>query len=126
MPGHVETPIEETMEALHDAVKAGKILYLGGSSMFAWQFAELQLTAEKNGWTKFISMQNHYNLSIEKRRGDESLLFKDRGRFDTLVASCAWHSGWLLSGGFAGGVRIVLKDKTEQERGLYKGDMFFR
>ena len=58
----IEVPIEETLEALHDVVKAGKALYLGGSSMFAWQFAELQLTAEMNGWTKFVSMQNHYNL----------------------------------------------------------------
>ena len=50
------------LEALHDAVRAGKVLYLGGSSMFAWQFAELQLTAKLNGFTPFVSMQNHYNL----------------------------------------------------------------
>ncbi|MCP5035958.1 MAG: aldo/keto reductase, partial [Actinomycetia bacterium] len=62
VPGHVETPITETMEALHDVVRAGKALYLGASSMFAWQFVELQMTAEANGWTRFISMQNHYNL----------------------------------------------------------------
>ena len=55
VPGQVETPIEETMEALHEIVKAGKALYLGASSMFAWQFAELQMTAEMRGWTKFIS-----------------------------------------------------------------------
>ena len=62
VPGQVRVPIEETMEALHDVVKAGKVLYLGGSSMFAWQFAELQMTAKMNNWTRFISMQNHYNL----------------------------------------------------------------
>lgn len=62
IPGQAQPPIEETLEALHDVVKAGKVLYLGASSMFAWQFAELQLTAERHGWTKFISMQNHYNL----------------------------------------------------------------
>ena len=62
IPGQVQAPIEESLEALHDVVKAGKVLYLGASSMFAWQFAELQMTAEGNGWTKFISMQNHYNL----------------------------------------------------------------
>jgi 1-deoxyxylulose-5-phosphate synthase len=56
------TPIEETMEALHDVVKAGKVRYLGASSMWTWQFAQMQYTAEKHGWTKFISMQNHYNL----------------------------------------------------------------
>ena len=56
------TPIEETMEALHDIVRAGKARYIGASSMYAWQFAEMQHIAEKHGWTKFISMQNHYNL----------------------------------------------------------------
>ena len=62
IPGQVKAPIEETLEALHDVVKAGKALYLGASSMFAWQFAELQMTARQNGWTEFVSMQNHYNL----------------------------------------------------------------
>ena len=56
------TPIEETMEALHDVVKAGKALYIGASSMWAWQFAKAQHVAERNGWTKFVTMQNHYNL----------------------------------------------------------------
>ena len=56
------TPIEETMEALHDVVKAGKALYIGASSMWAWQFAKAQQVAERNGWTKFATMQNHYNL----------------------------------------------------------------
>lgn len=55
-------PIEETMEALHDLVKSGKVRYIGASSMWATQFAALQFTAEKHGWTKFVSMQNHYNL----------------------------------------------------------------
>jgi aryl-alcohol dehydrogenase-like predicted oxidoreductase len=56
------TPIEETMEALHDVVKAGKARYIGASSMYAWQFAKAQRVAERNGWTTFVSMQNHYNL----------------------------------------------------------------
>jgi len=56
------TPIEETMEALHDVVKAGKVRYIGASSMYAWEFAKAQHVAERNGWTKFVSMQNHYNL----------------------------------------------------------------
>jgi len=56
------TPIEETMSALHDVVKAGKARYIGTSSMFAWQLQKAQYTAEKNGWTKFVSIQNHYNL----------------------------------------------------------------
>ncbi|MGZ4451101.1 MAG: aldo/keto reductase, partial [Nocardioides sp.] len=56
------TPIEETMEALHDVVKAGKARYLGASSMWAWQFAKAQHVADLGGWTRFVSMQNHYNL----------------------------------------------------------------
>ncbi|MBU8918761.1 aldo/keto reductase [Bacillus sp. FJAT-29953] len=56
------TPIEETMEALHDVVKAGKARYIGASSMYAWQFMKAQNVAERNGWTRFVSMQNHLNL----------------------------------------------------------------
>jgi 1-deoxyxylulose-5-phosphate synthase len=57
-----ETPIEETMEALHDVVKAGKVRYIGASAMFAWQFQKALHVAEKHGWTRFVSMQNHLNL----------------------------------------------------------------
>ncbi|HUN86712.1 MAG TPA: aldo/keto reductase [Terracidiphilus sp.] len=57
-----ETPIEETLEALHDAVKSGKVRYIGASSMFAWQFAKALYLADRYGWTRFVSMQNHYNL----------------------------------------------------------------
>ena len=63
-----ETPVEETMEALHDVVRAGKARYLGASSMYAWQFAKLQHAADVGGWTRFVSMQNQYNLL---RRHDE-------------------------------------------------------
>ncbi|TDC65171.1 aldo/keto reductase [Streptomyces hainanensis] len=63
-----DTPVEETMEALHDVVKAGKVRYLGASSMYAWQFAKLQHAADLGGWTRFGSMQNQYNLL---RRQDE-------------------------------------------------------
>lgn len=57
-----ETPIEETMKALHDLVQSGKVNYIGASSMWAYQFAMMQATAERHGWTKFVSMQNHYSL----------------------------------------------------------------
>jgi aryl-alcohol dehydrogenase (NADP+) len=57
-----DTPIEETLEALHDVVKAGKARYIGASSMYAWQFAESLYKADLHGWTRFVSMQNHYNL----------------------------------------------------------------
>jgi 1-deoxyxylulose-5-phosphate synthase len=63
-----DTPVEETMEALHDIVKAGKVRYLGASSMYAWQFAKLQHASDLGGWTRFVSMQNQYNLL---RRQDE-------------------------------------------------------
>jgi 1-deoxyxylulose-5-phosphate synthase len=56
------TPIEETLEALHDVVKAGKARYIGASSMYAWQFSKALYTSERNGWTRFVSMQDHYNL----------------------------------------------------------------
>jgi 1-deoxyxylulose-5-phosphate synthase len=56
------TPVEETMSALHDVVRAGKARYIGASSMFGWQFGKAQHVAERNGWTRFVSMQNHYNL----------------------------------------------------------------
>ena len=57
-----ETPIEETLEALHDVVKAGKVRYIGASSMYAWQFAKALYLADLRGWTRFVTMQNHYNL----------------------------------------------------------------
>jgi aryl-alcohol dehydrogenase (NADP+) len=73
------TPIEETMEALHDVVKAGKARYLGASSMFAWQFAKAQHVAEVNGWTKFVSMQNHYNLIYREEEREMLPLCADQG-----------------------------------------------
>jgi aryl-alcohol dehydrogenase-like predicted oxidoreductase len=69
-----ETPIEETMEALHDVVKAGKARYIGASSMFAWQFAKAQYTADLGGWTRFVSMQDQYNL-INREEEREMLPF---------------------------------------------------
>lgn len=71
------TPIEETMEALHDLVKAGKVRYLGASAMFAWQFQKALHTADKNGWTKFVSMQNHYNLMYREEEREMLPLCRD-------------------------------------------------
>ena len=73
------TPIEETMEALHDVVKAGKARYIGASSMWAWQFSKAQYVAEQNGWTKFISMQNHYNLLNREEEREMMPLCIDQG-----------------------------------------------
>ncbi len=73
------TPIEETMEALHDVVKAGKVRYIGASSMWAWQFSKAQHVAERNGWTKFVSMQNHYNLVYREEEREMLPLCLDQG-----------------------------------------------
>jgi aryl-alcohol dehydrogenase (NADP+) len=74
-----ETPIEETMEALHDVVRAGKVRYLGASSMFAWQFATMQQTAERHGWTRFTSMQPHYNLVYREEEREMLPLCRSMG-----------------------------------------------
>ena len=73
------TPIEETMEALHDVVKAGKARYIGASSMHAWQFAKAQHVAERHGWTRFVSMQNHYNLVYREEEREMIPLCIDQG-----------------------------------------------
>ncbi len=73
------TPVEETMEALHDVVKAGKARYLGASSMYAWQFAKLQYTATLGGWTRFVSMQNQYSLLMREEEREMFGLLADQG-----------------------------------------------
>jgi len=88
-----ETPVEETMEALHDLVKAGKVRYIGASSMWAWQFSKMQYTADLNGWTRFISMQNQYSLLMREEEREMFGLLADQG-----VASLPWSplaKGWL-------------------------------
>ena len=74
-----ETPIEETMEALHDVVRAGKARYIGASSMYAWEFAKAQHVAERHGWTPFVSMQNHYNLIYREEEREMAPLCVDQG-----------------------------------------------
>ncbi|MEU4291410.1 aldo/keto reductase [Kribbella sp. NPDC026596] len=78
-------PVEETMEALHDVVKAGKVRYLGASSMWAWQFAKLQHAAELHGWTRFVSMQNQYSLMQREEEREMFGLLADQG-----VGSIPW------------------------------------
>ena len=128
VPGHVETPIEETLEALHDVVRAGKVLYLGASSMFAWQFAELQHTAKANGWTSFISMQNHYNL-IYREEEREMIPYCAK----TGVGVMPWSplARGILAGAYKGGfdkgstARSQGQDRQRTE-GLYRGEMDFK
>ncbi len=74
-----ETPIEETLEALHDVVKAGKARYIGASSMYAWQFAKALYLADRHGWTRFVSMQNHYNLIYREEEREMLPLCRDEG-----------------------------------------------
>jgi aryl-alcohol dehydrogenase-like predicted oxidoreductase len=92
-----ETPIEETMEALHDLVKSGKVRYIGASSMWAWQFAKAQYTAQSNGWVTFVSMQNHYNLIYREEEREMIPLCRDLG-----VALIPWSP---LARGFLAGNR---------------------
>ncbi|MGJ5832164.1 aldo/keto reductase [Streptomyces ossamyceticus] len=79
------TPVEETMEALHDVVKAGKARYIGASSMYAWQFSKMQYTARTHGWTRFVSMQNHYNLLYREEEREMLPLCEDQS-----VATLPW------------------------------------
>ena len=91
------TPIEETMEALHDVVRAGKARYIGASSMFAWQFAKAQAVAERRGWTRFVSMQNHYNLVYREEEREMIPQCIDQG-----VGVIPWSP---LARGFLAGTR---------------------
>ena len=74
-----DTPVEETLEALHDVVRAGKVRYLGASSMWAWQFSKAQYTARAHGWTPFVSMQDHYNLLNREEEREMFPLCADQG-----------------------------------------------
>jgi 1-deoxyxylulose-5-phosphate synthase len=80
-----DVPVEETMEALHDVVRAGKVRYLGASSMWAWQFAKLQHAADVHGWTRFVSMQNQYSLMQREEEREMFGLLADQG-----VGSIPW------------------------------------
>ncbi|HKE18647.1 MAG TPA: aldo/keto reductase [Kofleriaceae bacterium] len=91
------TPIEETLEALHDVVRAGKALYLGASSMFAWQFARALYTSRLRGWTGFVSMQNHYNLIYREEEREMLPLCRAEG-----IAVMPWSP---LARGFLAGNR---------------------
>ncbi len=93
------TPIEETMEALHDVVKAGKARYIGASSMYAWQFAKAQHASERNGWTRFVSMQNHMNAVYREEEREMNPLCVDQG-----VGIIPWSP---LARGFLAGNRKV-------------------
>ena len=127
IPGQAQTPIEETLEALHDLVQAGKVLYLGASSMFAWQFTELQMTARMNGWTEFASMQNHYNLIYREEEREMNPYCHKSG-----VALTPWSplARGILTGTYQGGFdggstkRSQGRDRKRTES-LYRGEADF-
>ena len=103
------TPIEETMEALNDVVRAGKALYVGASSMYAWQFAKAQHVAESHGWSKFVSMQNHYNLVYREEEREMIPQCRDQG-----VGIIPWSP---LARGFLAGNRSAARaDETTRAR----------
>jgi len=118
------TPIEETMDALNDVVRAGKALYIGASSMFAWQFAKMQQTARERGWRRFVSMQNHYNLIYREEEREMIPLCRDQG-----VALIPWSP---LARGFLAGNRSrqdfgeTVRAKTDEyAQGMYYQDSDF-
>jgi 1-deoxyxylulose-5-phosphate synthase len=106
-----ETPIDETMEVLHDLVRAGKVRYLGASSMFAWQFAKAQHTAQRHGWTQFVSMQNHYNLLYREEEREMIPLCLDMG-----IGVIPWSPlarGWLTGSRSRSGERHTARAKND-------------
>ncbi len=115
------TPIEETLEALHDVVKAGKARHIGASSMFAWQFARMLYTQRLHGWAEFVSMQNHYNLVYREEEREMLPLCRAEG-----VAVTPWSP--LARGFVAGNRQRGRKDATLREahdeygHGLYYAD----
>jgi aryl-alcohol dehydrogenase-like predicted oxidoreductase len=104
----VDTPIEETLEALHDVVKAGKARYIGASSMYAYQFAKMLATQEKHGWTRFVSMQNHYNLVYREEEREVLPLCREEG-----IGVIPWSP--LARGFLAGNRQRGSKDASKRE-----------
>ncbi len=103
------TPIEETMEALHDIVRSGKALYIGASSMYAWQFAKMQAVAERHGWTRFVSMQNHYNLVYREEEREMIPFCRDEN-----IAVIPWSP--LARGFLVGNRKAVSKGNTTRAK----------
>jgi len=108
------TPIEETLEALDEVVKSGKALYIGASTMWAWQFAKLQFTADRLGTTRFVSMQNHYNLLYREEEREMNPLCVDQG-----VGLIPWSpiAGGLLAGSRKAG---TVRSKSPMIRDRFK------
>lgn len=112
-----ETPIEETMEALHDVIKGGKARYLGASTMRTWQFAKAQHVAQVNGWTKFVSMQNRYNLLYREEEREMIPCCLDQG-----VAILPYSP---LAQGFLAGTRLAGERRTTRAREAVAGEEIY-
>jgi aryl-alcohol dehydrogenase (NADP+) len=114
-----ETPIEETLEALNDVVKAGKARYIGASSMFAWQFAKSLYISKANGWARFVSMQNHYNLVYREEEREMNPLCISEG-----VALIPWSP---LARGFLAGNRTAEKsgDTARSKSDSFAHSMYY-
>ena len=114
-----DTPLEETLEALHDVVKSGKVRYLGASSMWAWQFAKMQQLARERGWTRFASMQNHYNLVYREEEREMVPLCRDAG-----VALIPWSPlarGFLASPRSADGAPQTARAEADETTRRFYG-----
>lgn len=114
-----DTPIDETMEALHDIVKSGKARYIGASSMFAWQFAQSLYTAELHGWTRFSSMQNHYNLIYREEEREMIPLCRDQG-----IGLIPWSP--LARGFLAGNRNKTAGDTARAKTDEYAHQMYYQ
>jgi aryl-alcohol dehydrogenase-like predicted oxidoreductase len=118
------TPIEETLEALHEVVKAGKARFIGASSMYAWQFAKAQAVAERRGWTRFVSMQNHYNLVYREEEREMIPQCIDQG-----VGILPWSPlarGLLAGNRTREGERLTVRARTDSfGDSLYVPDVDF-
>lgn len=115
-----DTPIEETLEALHDVVKAGKARYIGASSMYAWQFAKALYLQDAHGWTRFISMQNHYNLVYREEEREMNPLCIDQG-----VGLIPWSP---LARGFLAGNRTPEEwgETTRARTDTFAQEMYYQ
>jgi aryl-alcohol dehydrogenase (NADP+) len=115
-----ETPMAETLEALHDVVKAGKARYIGASSMYAWQFAKMLGIADREGWTRFVSMQNHYNLVYREEEREMIPLCSEEG-----IGIVPWSP---LARGFLTGNRTREKsgDTSRAKTDSIAHDMYYQ
>jgi aryl-alcohol dehydrogenase-like predicted oxidoreductase len=114
-----DTPIDETMEALHDIIKAGKARYIGASSMFAWQFAQSLYMADLHGWTRFVSMQNHYNLIYREEEREMIPFCRDQG-----IGLIPWSP--LARGFLAGNRKKNGGETTRSNSDAYASQMYYQ